>query len=345
MRTRTRASARSTSSGASTPSPSAAVLIAPDSFKGTLTASEVVASVGRGFAAAGCEVDPCPVADGGEGTAEALLAAVGGEERTARAHDPLGREGDFGWVMLADGRAVVEVASATGLHLVAEDERDPERATSAGTGELIAAALAAGAREILVGVGGSATVDGGAGMLGALAAAGGTGDVPIVVLHDVTTPWERAPAVFGPQKGATPAAVERLEARLDALAVELPRDPRGVEATGAAGGISGALWGAHGARLAPGAAFVLEAVGFDARLARARAVVTGEGRMDAQTLMGKIAGEVAVRARDAGVPCHAVVGKNDLDPRDARILGLGQIVEAGDDAALETAGRELAGLI
>ena len=116
-------------------------------------------------------------------------------------------------------------------------------------------------------------------------------------------------------------------------------------ATGAAGGISGALWAAHDARLAPGAHYVLDAVGFDERLRRARAVVTGEGRMDAQTLMGKIAGEVAVRARQAGVPCHAVVGRDDLDPLDARILDLGQIVEAGDDAALEIAGRELSRLI
>ncbi len=301
--------------------------------------------MGRGFAAAGCEVDPCPVADGGEGTGAALLAALGGEERTAPAHDPLGRAGDFGWIMLADGRAVVEVASASGLALLAEDERDPERATSAGTGELIAAAAAAGATEILVAVGGSATMEGGAGMLEALDEAGGLRDVPIVVLHDVTTPWERAPAVFGPQKGATPEAIARLEARFDALAARLPRDPRGVAATGAAGGISGALWAAHGARLAPGAPWVLDAVGFDARLARARAVVTGEGRMDAQTLMGKIAGEVAGRAREAGVPCHAVVGRNDLDPADQRVLGLGRIVEAGDDAALEAAGRELAGLV
>jgi glycerate kinase len=323
--------------------PFANVLVAPDAFKGTLRAAEVAGALARGLEAGGRRADPCPVADGGEGTAEVLLGALGGEWRAREATDPLGRPVAAGFVLLADGRAVVEVAAASGLALVAEDERDVERATSRGTGELVRAAFAAGAEEVLVAAGGSATVDGGAGALAALGDV--LGSVRLAVLCDVRTPWEDAARVFGPQKGADPPAVARLEARLDALAARLPRDPRGRAMTGAAGGISGALWAAAGARLEPGAAFVLSALDFDARLRAARAVVVGEGRMDDQTLRGKIAGEIAVRARQSGVPCHAVVGSNALDRFDQRILDLQAVLEAGTPAALEAAGRELARLL
>ena len=128
------------------------------------------------------------------------------------------------------------------------------------------------------------------------------------MLCDVRTPFERAPAVFGPQKGADAAMVERLEARLDALAGELPRDPRGVPMTGAAGGLSGGLWAAFGATLEPGAPFILGALDFDARMRASRAVVTGEGKLDEQTLEGKLVGEIGTRTRQAGVPLHAIVG-------------------------------------
>jgi glycerate kinase len=325
--------------------PFATVLIAPDAFKGTLRAAEVARALAHGVEAAGLQADPCPVADGGEGTAEALLEALGGEWHVAPAHDPLGRLREAPFALLPGGRAIVEVAAASGLHLVDPSERDAEAATSRGTGELIAAALEAGAREVLVAAGGSATTDGGVGALAALTDAGGPGDAKVTVLCDVRTPWERAAEVFAPQKGADPEAVARLAAELDALADKLPRDPRGVPMTGAAGGLSGGLWSALGAELVPGAPYVLDAVGFDDRLRRARAVVTGEGRIDAQTLEGKLAGEIATRARQAGVPAYAVVGRNELDPFDARILDLQEILEAGDLAGLEQAGRQLAGLL
>ena len=165
----------------------------------------------------------------------------------------------------------------------------------------------------MLGVGGSATTDGGAGAIEAIEEHGGLRGARIVVLTDVRTPFERAPAVFGPQKGADAAMVERLEARLDALAAELPRDPRGVPLTGAAGGLSGGLWAAFGAELEHGAPFILDALDFDARMRAARAVVTGEGKLDEQTLEGKLVGEIGTRTRQAGVPLHAIVGTDRLD--------------------------------
>lgn len=320
------------------PGPPATILVAPDSFKGTFRAAEVAAALGRGLAHAGRAADLCPVADGGEGTAEAL----GAEPRRARAHDPLGREIEATFALLPGGRtAVVEVAAASGLPLLAAAERDPERASSAGTGELVLAAAAAGAREILVGAGGSATVDGGRGAIEAITAGGGIGSARLVVLADVATPWEHAARAFGPQKGAGPGAVDRLEAALGAYAAELPRDPRGVPGTGAAGGLAGGLWAALGARIEPGAAWVLRAVGFDARLARAGAVLTGEGRLDATTAEGKLTAEIARRARAAGRPCHAVCGEDALGAGSARALGFASVLEASDLEALEAAGAQL----
>jgi glycerate kinase len=164
-----------------------------------------------------------------------------------------------------------------------------------------------------------------------------------VVLSDVRVPFERAPAVFGPQKGADPETVRRLAERLAALAATWPRDPRGVPMTGAAGGLSGGLWAALGAVLEPGAPWVLDALGFDARMRAARAVVTGEGKLDEQTLEGKLVGEIGTRARQAGVPLHAMVGRDALDPFGKRIIDLQRVFEASDLPALEAAGEQLGG--
>ena len=320
------------------------LLVAPDAFKGTFRAPQVAAALGRGIEAAGLEPpDLCPIADGGEGTMEALLLALGGETAGTTARDPLGRERRAGFALLEDGAtAVVEVAEASGLALVGEDERDAEAATSHGTGDLIAAAVEAGAGVVLVAVGGSAMTDGGAGAIEALRDAGGIGGAQLVCLVDVRTPFERAAAVFGPQKGADAAAVKRLERRLGRFASTLPRDPRGVPMTGAAGGLSGGLWAAFGAKLEPGAPFVLDAVGYDERARASFAVVLGEGRLDDTTLHGKAVFEAATRARQMGVPAHAVVGQDALDGFGKRMLDLQEVLEAGDEAALERAGAELA---
>jgi len=315
-------------------------LVAPDSFKGTFGAAEAAEAIAEGVEAGGGEADRCPVADGGEGTMEVLLGALGGERRTATVRDPLRRPIEASFGLLGDGTAaIVETAQASGLPLVAPEERDPERADTFGTGELIAAAVAAGARTVLLAVGGSATTDGGAGAIEALRAAGLLGAVEIEVLCDVAVPYEDAASIFAPQKGAGAAAVERLSARLDALAGGLPRDPRGVSMTGCAGGLSGGLW-AHGAQLRPGAAFVLDAVGFDQRLARAGAVVSGEGRFDSQSLKGKIVGEIASRCERAGKPLHVVVGEDEFEGE--RPGAVASVTEAGTPGAMRRAGRELA---
>ncbi|MEZ5123528.1 MAG: glycerate kinase [Solirubrobacterales bacterium] len=319
------------------------VLVAPDSFKGTFSAAEVADAVGRGLEAAGVEADRCPIADGGEGTMAILVAAQGGRTQTLTVSDPLGRPvaAAIGWI---DGgaTAIVEMALASGLGLVAPEERDAEAASTAGTGELIAAAVAGGARRIVVSVGGSATTDGGAGAVAAVQAAGGLRGARLVVACDVTTPFERAAIVFGPQKGADPAAVQRLTARLHAQAAALPRDPRGVPMTGGAGGLSGGLWAALDAELVAGAPWVLDALGFTERLARADAAVSGEGRLDRQTLEGKAVGEVAARCAAAGVPLHAIVGSSELSTAEAQALGLASVRLAPTPADMEAAGRALA---
>ena len=317
------------------------VLVAPDSFKGTFSAPAVAAAIARGLRAGGREAVELPLGDGGEGTLDALVTSLGGEFRTATVSDPLGRpvEARFG---IAGGRAIVEMAEASGLRLVAEDERDAWSASTRGTGELIAAACEAGPDEVLVCVGGSATTDGGAGAIEALDEAG---VLPrLTVVCDVRTPWEDAARVYGPQKGAGPDAVKRLERRMARLAQKAPRDPRGVPMTGAAGGLSGGLWAWRRAQLVPGASFVLDAVGFDDEMRAARFVVTGEGRLDEQTLEGKLVAEVATRARQSGVASHAVVGRDELDDFRERILDLGLVIEASTEAELEAAGKRLAEL-
>jgi glycerate kinase len=323
------------------------VLVAPDSFKGTFRAPEVAAAIGRGLERAGLEPpDLCPVADGGEGTAEVLLLALGGRTQGTTATDPLGRPVAAGFVLVEGGdTAIVEVAEASGLGRVAEHERDAEAATSRGTGELVVAAVEAGAGVVLVAAGGSATTDGGAGAVAAIEEAGGLDGARLVVLCDVRTPFERAPAVFAPQKGADADAVVRLEERLAGQARRWPRDPRGIPMSGAAGGLAGGLWAACDAVLEPGAPFVLGALGFDARLRAARAVVVGEGRLDEQTLQGKIVGEVATRARQTGVPCHAIVGSRGLDAFGARMLDLQRIAEATTLDEIEAAAAQLAAVL
>ena len=314
-------------------------LVAPDSFKGTFSARQVAAAVAAGLRSAGREAHELPVADGGEGTMDVLVSALGGEVRKVTVSDPLGRPVEAGFALLPDGSAVVEMAQASGLSLVAESDRDAWAASTRGTGELIAAAVEAGAPHVIVTVGGSATSDGGAGALEALAEAGI--ETRMDVVCDVRVPFEDAPRVFGPQKGADPELVKRLERRLDELAATFPRDPRGEPMTGCAGGLSGGLWAAHGATLVPGAPYVLEAIGFDALMRSSAFVVTGEGALDEQTLEGKIVGEVATRCRQGGVPCHAVVGRNRLDPFGERIIDLASVTEATTLAELEAAGRAL----
>ena len=273
---------------------------------------------------------------------EVLVRGLGGEVRGATVADPLGRPVEASFAVFPDrGTAVAEMAQASGLALVAEEERDAWAATSRGTGELIVAAARAGARRVIVAVGGSATSDGGAGAFAALEEAGPEGEVELELLCDVRVPWEGAARVFGPQKGADRATIARLERRLDELAGTAPRDPRGVPMTGAGGGLAGGLWAFRGARLVPGAAYVLDALGFDARMRAARCVVAGEGRLDQQSLLGKAVGEIGTRWRQAGVPLHAIVGQDAMDGFSKRMIDLHVVEEATTLEAMSAAAARL----
>jgi glycerate kinase len=255
------------------------------------------------------EADEVPVADGGDGTAEVLASVLGGEWRTARVGDPLGRPHDAPWLLLPDGTAVVEAAEAIGLRLLRDDELDPLRATSRGLGELVVAALDARPSSLLVCLGGSATVDGGAGLREVVTAL----PVRTRVACDVTAPLlgERGAArAFGPQKGASPDAVEELERRLAAMPELAPYAT--LPGAGAAGGLGAAL-AALRAELVPGAELVLELVGFRGRLARADLVVTGEGTVDRTTADGKAPAVVLQVCREHRVRC-AVFGGRVVEP-------------------------------
>ena len=322
------------------------ILVAPDSFKGTLSAAAVAAAIGRGLEARGRPVDLCPIADGGEGTLDALVLALGGELYTATASDPLGRPLEASFALSDEaGIGIVETAAASGLGLVEPSERDALAASTFGTGELIADAIDAGAEVVYLGVGGSATTDGGVGAIRAIHEAGGLHGARLVVLCDVRTPFEQAARVFGPQKGADDRAVAQLTKRLNDQARGLPRDPRGRPMTGAAGGLSGGLWAEFGAELVPGAQFILDAIGFDRRMRAARAVVTGEGKLDQQSLAGKAVSEVSTRARQSGVPCHAIVGTRDLDAFGLRVLDLQAVFEASTTRQISAAARRLSDVL
>ncbi len=319
-------------------------LVAPDSFKGTFAAAEVADAIAAGVESGGLEAVRLPVADGGEGTMDALLNALEGEVRTATVSGPLGDPVEASFALLEGGEtAVVECAQASGLGLVPEADRDPVAASTYGTGELIAAACEAGAGTVLVAVGGSATTDGGEGAVRALADAGLRPRLEVIC--DVRTPFEEAARVFAPQKGADAKQVRELERRLDRVAGEAPKDPRGRPMTGAAGGLSGGLWAHLGATLAPGAPYVLDRIGFDSAMRAAAFVVTGEGKLDRQTLQGKLVGEVATRSRQAGVRSYAVVGRRELELFEARILDLERVIEATTLEEIEAAGAQLAALV
>ena len=321
------------------------VIVAPQSFKGSADAVAVASAIARGVRRAWPDavVEEMPLADGGEGTVRALVRATKGSLRVARVHDPLGREIDAEWGVLGDGvTAVVEMAAASGLPLLDVRERDPRIASTRGTGELILAAAMSGAHHIVIGIGGSATNDGGAGMarafgyrfldregndlpeggaaLARLARIDGQTDPRLIrpaieVACDVRNPLlgpEGASAIYGPQKGATPAMVRELDAALaryaDVVETFVGRSIRDVPGAGAAGGLGAGLLAFLDARLVSGADLVLGAVRFAERLRDADLVITGEGRIDRQSGYGKLTGAVTTAARRAGIPVLAVAG-------------------------------------
>ena len=347
------------------------VLIAPQEYKGTLSPVQAVEAIAQALSGAfhDWELDLLPMADGGPGTASALLTALGGESRTSSAHDPLMRPVQATWASLASSAAVIEVAEASGLWRLRRDELDPRRATTYGTGELIAAALNAGCRDFLIGLGGSATNDGGSGMAQALGyelldaqggplAPGGAGlakldrietdGVPeslrqsrFIAPTDVTNPLcgpNGASAVFGPQKGADAADIAELDAALarfaEVVARDLGVDVRDMPGAGAAGGCGAGVIAFLGATVQSGAEAVAQATGLEARIQAADLVITGEGRLDGQTEFGKGPQYVAHICRSNRKPVLCVAGS--LGPGHERLAPWFDVIESATSIPPET---------
>jgi glycerate kinase len=301
-------------------------LACPDKFRGTLSAAEAADAMVAGLTAAGFdEVRRLPLADGGEGTLDALVAARGGVIRTAPVTGPLGDEVEAAWALLPDGTAVVEMARASGLELVAGGN-DPLRASTRGTGELVTVAARSGARRVVVGVGGSATSDGG---LGAVDALGWSlGGIDVTVACDVATPFLEAATLYAPQKGATAAQVSLLTRRLRRLAEEYERrtgvDVTELEGGGAAGGLAGGL-AAIGATLEPGFEVVAQAGGLEDALEDVECVVTGEGKLDRTSFEGKVVGGVLEWAAEEGIDHRAVIAGQVTDDGREELSVLGDV--------------------
>jgi glycerate 2-kinase len=310
---------------------------APDTLRGTLSARAFAEAVGRAAWEHGWDCDEVPMSDGGEG----FLDALGGANRTTTVTGPLGDPVPANWRL--DGRrAVIEMAQASGLLLAGGAEgNDPVAASTYGTGELISAALDAGARRVLVGVGGSASTDGGLGALRALHPPARLKGVELVVACDVRTSFLAAADVFAPQKGATPAQVELLRRRLERLAQVYAED-HGVdvgdlEGAGAAGGLAGGL-AAAGAQLVEGFEVVADEVDLWGKVEGADLVVTGEGFLDAQSFEGKVVGGVAAMASEAGVPLVVIAG-DVFDDADRRVETVCLVDRFGQPRALTDTAR------
>lgn len=340
------------------------IVIAPDKFKGSLSGAAAAAAIAAAFSEVfpDAEIERKPVADGGEGTAQVLLASLGGREVTRSVTGPDGKRIDASFGLLGDGAvAVVELARASGIALVARGKNDPRSATTYGTGELIGAAIEAGARRVILAIGGSATNDAGSGALAALGAkfldAGGRPLAPggaalanlttidtallaerlrgitIDIASDVSNPLcgpNGASAVYGPQKGASPDEVIELDAALARFAEIAAKttgvDMRDLPGAGAAGGVGGGFLALAGARLRPGAQLVLEVIGFDQALEGADLVVTGEGKLDRQTLAGKAPFAVAQAARAKGIRTVALAGRIELSGDELEQMGIERAV-------------------
>jgi glycerate kinase len=340
------------------------IVLAPQSFKGSLDAPDVARAMARGVRQVfpDADLDLLPVADGGEGTVQALVQASGGQTVTTRVMGPMGQAVNATWGLLGSGdAAVVEMAAASGLPLVPRSARDPLHATTYGTGELVRHALDHGIEKLIVGLGGSATNDGGAGMAQALGVRlldkdgnqiplGGAGlerldridvahldprlrHVQVEAAVDVNNPLcgpEGASHVYGPQKGADAAAVRQLDAALDHYAAvihrDLGKDVRDVPGAGAAGGMGAGLLAFLRARIEPGVDIVFRALDVEQRIGKSSLVLTGEGRMDSQDIYGKAPMAVASLAQRLGVPVIAIVGSTSRDYRVVFDHGLDAVI-------------------
>jgi glycerate 2-kinase len=315
------------------------VVVAPDKFAGTVTAAQAAAAIRRGWEQRhpGDELVRMPMSDGGPGFLSVLAAALSpSETREVATTDPLGRPISAA-VLLHKGTAYVESAQAVGLHLLAHAERDPERTSSAGLAALLEAAFESGVGRVVVGLGGSATNDGGRGLIEALAARDSLAPLralDLVIATDVDNPLlgpAGATAVFGPQKGADREAVARLEGRMQEWVAELEglnavaRQP----GAGAAGGLGAALlW--LGGRREPGAALIADVIGLEPAMQDAHLVVTGEGAYDITSLRGKVVAAVAAAAGRAALPCVVVAGQVSVGQREAAAHGVDETLALAD---------------
>ena len=340
------------------------IVISIDSFKGSLSSMQAAEAIATGArrAMADASISVCPLADGGEGTVDALIAALGASRETATVSGPLGRPVEAVFALTPDKRtAIIEMSAAAGITLVSADERDPRRATTYGVGELILAALARGARHFIVGIGGSATNDAGLGMLAALGfrfldekgkeitSFGGADTARVAriladgvkkevleatfsVACDVKNPLcgeKGCSAVYGPQKGANAATVKELDAAISQFATvaegAFPKADRNAAGAGAAGGLGFAFLGFLNAALLPGAELVIRECGLEAMVREADIVVTGEGKIDFQSAMGKAPAAVAALAKQYGKPVIAFCGAIDQKGESASCPGIDAI--------------------
>ena len=308
------------------------ILVAPDKFKSCLGAADVAKAIAAGVMSAGADAECIPLADGGEGTAEILAAAAGGEMVECATVDPLGRH-IIGKYYVKGPTAYMDVAAASGMWLLADGERQPLNADTRGTGLMMADALRRGCRNFIIGLGGSATVDGGVGMMEALTEDGrpaeGLADSVFTLVTDVDAPLcgpQGAARVFGPQKGATPEETEILDDRLKILAARLGVDPA-IPGMGAAGGFALMLTALYGrsTRIVRGADYVLSHAGFDVAARNCDVVITAEGHIDRQTLMGKLPMEVMRSARRAGVGAIAAFAGKVDDREDLLSAGFTEV--------------------
>lgn len=345
------------------------IIIAPDSFKGSLTSEEVADASEKAILEVfpDCMVEKIPVADGGEGTSEAIMGILGGERPELTVHDPLMRPVRASYGITGDGHtAIIDMAQASGLSLLTAEERNPLETSSYGTGELMADAIRRGCRKIITGLGGSATNDAGMGLLSALgirfldkegrllegkgkemelvadidfsqlpAEISGT---EFIIACDVRNPFcgaDGAAVVFAPQKGADKNTVEQLDKGMEAFAGTILRisgkDISRLPGAGAAGGSAGAMAALLGATIVPGAELVLETVSFDRKIMDADLVITGEGRIDRQTVMGKIPYTVMTHAKKYGIPVIAIAGSVEDTLEDN--LGFDAIIPAAKGPA------------
>jgi glycerate kinase len=326
------------------------IVVASDSFKGSLTSSQVADAVEQGVHEEfpDCEVIKLAVADGGEGTMDALLATLGGQVIETGVQDPLGRPINARYAIINSTTAVIEMSRASGLPLLKPDERNPLKTSTYGTGQLVADAISKGCRKIIMGIGGSATNDAGTGMLEALGyrfmdaegnvlkgrgeslgkirhidssnAVEGLKDSIFIVACDVDSPFcglQGAAHVYAPQKGATTEMVEALDEGMRAFSQiiykETETDVMNIKGAGAAGGLGGALKAFLDADLKKGADMVLDAIGFDQMIENADLVITGEGKIDGQTLTGKLPYAVARRASARNIPVIAICGRTEVE--------------------------------